>query len=74
MEDLGGRAAELERLVAESAELLKRALREYREAIRARPGAKSLDRKRRLLERASAQYLLLRKELEQLRDELREPD
>jgi uncharacterized membrane-anchored protein YhcB (DUF1043 family) len=75
------RAAELERMVRERAEVVKRVLKEYRDtqrasAARARGAAvrtreRALLNKKKLdLERANAEYIQLQKELDQLRSRL----
>jgi hypothetical protein len=74
------RAADLERLVKERAEIVKRVLKDYREAMRATNGApkgapRSRDRKlllkKRLdVERANAEYIQLQKELDHLRAQM----
>jgi hypothetical protein len=68
------RAAELELRVKERAELVKKALKEYREIMRAASRVKEgrqsnarLNKKRLHVERANAEYIQLQKELEQLR-------
>jgi hypothetical protein len=74
------RAAELERRVSERAEFVKKLLKEYRETARG-SGARRrrtvqlseqarLDKKRLDVERANAEYIKLRKELDRLRSEL----
>jgi len=69
------RAAELEQRIRERAEVVKQALREFRETQRA-SGSRGLQRTRersRLLkkkldiEKANAEYIQLQKELDQLR-------
>ena len=77
---LKSRAADLERLVTERAEIVKSVLRDYRETARATAaGAKgstrprdraSLNRKRVIVERANAEYIQLQKELDTLRSRL----
>ena len=73
------RAAELERLVKESAETVKNVLRDYRDTVRAssvktkgspRSERARLDKKRLSVERANAQYMRLQKELERLRSRM----
>jgi hypothetical protein len=74
------RAAELEQLVRERAEVVKRVLKEYREtqrtsAARARGAVRTheralLNKKKHDLERANAEYIQLQKELDQLRHRL----
>ena len=71
---LKSRAADLERLVSERAEIVKSVLRDYRETVRAsaaRPGGRArLNRKRVIVERANAEYIQLQKELETLRSRM----
>ncbi|MBI3652890.1 MAG: hypothetical protein HY231_17840 [Acidobacteria bacterium] len=74
------RAAELEMRVKETAETVKKVLREYRESVRAaarisKGTPKSRDRARLAkkqsdLERANAEYMQLQKELESLRSRI----
>ncbi|MEW6210090.1 MAG: hypothetical protein AB1631_17115 [Acidobacteriota bacterium] len=72
-QSLKKRAAELELRVKERAELVKKALKEYREIMRAASRVKEgrqnarLNKKRLHVERANAEYIQLQKELEQLR-------
>jgi hypothetical protein len=71
------KTAELERLVTERAETVKRVLKEYRESVREnaatlkgvpRTGDRERLKKKRLdVERANAEYMRLQKELENLR-------
>ena len=77
---LKSRAADLERLVNERAEIVKRVLRDYRETARASAAAAKgatrprdrdrLNRKRTIVERANAEYIQLQKELETLRSRM----
>ena len=77
---LKSRAADLERLVNERAEVVKKVLRDYRETARAsaasakgstRPRDRArLNRKRRIVERANAEYIQLQKELDTLRSRM----
>jgi hypothetical protein len=74
------RAADLERMVKERAEIVKRVLKDYREAVRATGGApkgaprgrdrKILLKKRLDVERANAEYIQLQKELDRLRAQM----
>jgi hypothetical protein len=74
------RAAELERLVKESAETVKNVLRDYRDTVRASssktkgsPRSRDrarLDKKRVIVERANAQYMRLQKELDRIRSRM----
>ena len=76
-QSLKSRAADLERLVIERAEVVKKVLRDYRETARAstatvkastRPRERArLNRKRGIVERANAEYIQLQKELDTLR-------
>jgi hypothetical protein len=77
---LKSRAADLERLVNERAEIVKRVLRDYRETARASAATAKgstgprdrarLNRKRTIVERANAEYIQLQKELETLRSRM----
>ena len=71
---LKSRAADLERLVSQRAEIVKSVLRDYRETARAsaaRPRDRArLNRKRVIVERANAEYIRLRKELDMLRSRM----
>ena len=77
---LRSRAADLERLVSERAEIVKSVLRDYRETARAtaaggkgstRPADRAgLNRKRVIVERANAEYIQLQKELDALRSRM----
>ncbi len=77
---LKSRAADLERLVNERAEIVKRVLRDYRETARASAAAAKgstrprdrarLNRKRMIVERANAEYIQLQKELDTLRSRM----
>ena len=78
-QSLKKRAAELERQVKDCAEMVKQILREYRETQRASaqreqsPPARlraRLQRKRRDVERANAEYMALQKELDLIRSRL----
>jgi chromosome condensin MukBEF ATPase and DNA-binding subunit MukB len=79
-QSLKKRAADLERRVEERAEAVKRVLKEYRETQRATtarakgslPGRlrARLNRKRLDVERATAEYIQLQKELENLRNRI----
>jgi hypothetical protein len=60
------RALELERCVRERADIVKRELREYRETLRSAPRAALLKKKQLDVQRANAEYMKLRKELDQL--------
>jgi hypothetical protein len=64
------RAAELERRVSERAEFVKKLLKEYRETARASSAHARLKKKRLDVERATAEYVRLQKELDRLRSEL----
>ena len=74
------RAADLERLVNERAEVVKRVLRDYRETARASAAAAKdstrprdrarLNRKRLIVEQANAEYIQLQKELDTLRSRM----
>ena len=77
---LKSRAADLERLVNERAEVVKKVLRDYRETARAsadaakgstRPRDRArLNRKRMIVEQANAEYIQLQKELDTLRSRM----
>ena len=77
---LKSRAADLERLVNERAEVVKRVLRDYRETARASAAAAKgsthprdrarLNRKRLIVEQANAEYIQLQKELDTLRSRM----
>jgi hypothetical protein len=77
---LKSRAADLERMVRERAEVVKKVLRDYRETVRAtsvaqkgsaRPRDRArINRKRLIVERANAEYMQLQKELEKLRSRM----
>ena len=77
---LKSRAADLERLVRERAEIVKSVLRDYRETARASAAAGKgstrarertrLNRKRLIVERANAEYIQLQKELDTLRSRM----
>lgn len=79
-QSLKKRAADLERRVEERAEAVKRVLKEYRETQRATtarakgalPGRlrAQLNKKRRDVERATAEYIQLQKELDLLRSRI----
>ena len=79
-QSLKSRAADLERLVRERAEVVKKVLRDYRETVRAtsvtpkgsaRPRDRArINRKRLIVERANAEYMQLQKELEKLRSRM----
>ncbi len=79
-QNLKKKTAELERLVTERAETVKRVLKDYRESVRAnaatlkgisRTSDRERLRKKRLdVERANAEYMQLQKELENLRKQL----
>ncbi len=79
-QSLKKRAADLERRVEERAEAVKRVLKEYRETQRATTArAKGslparlrarLNKKRLDVERATAEYIQLQKELENLRNRI----
>ncbi|HXG64631.1 MAG TPA: hypothetical protein VNO70_05960 [Blastocatellia bacterium] len=79
-QSLKKRAAEMERRIAEHAEVVKRLLKEYRETARASGGAVKgtaqprsrtrLLKKRLDVERATAEYVQLQKELDQLRSRM----
>jgi hypothetical protein len=74
---LKSRAADLERMVRERAEVVKKVLRDYRETVRAsniapkgsaRPRERArIKRKRLMVERVNAEYMQLQKELDKLR-------
>ena len=72
------RAADLERLVSERAEVVKKVLRDYRETARASADAAKgstrdrarLNRKRMIVEQANAEYIQLQKELDTLRSRM----
>ncbi|HXG91586.1 MAG TPA: hypothetical protein VNN73_04360 [Blastocatellia bacterium] len=79
-QSLKKRAAELEHLVRERAEIVKRVLKEYRETERASASKakgtlhtrdrERLNRKRLDVERANAEYMQLQKELDRVRHRL----
>jgi len=76
-QNLKKKTAELERLVEERAETVKRVLKEYRESVRENAATlngvprtndrERLKKKRLDVERANAEYMRLQKELESLR-------
>ena len=80
-QSLKSRAADLERLVRERAEVVKKVLRDYRETVRAtsseqkgsaRPRDRArINRKRLIVERANAEYMQLQKELDKLRSRIK---
>ena len=81
MKRLQEQEAELEYKVRERAELVKKMLREYRESTRPASSrgrvilsgqTKGLDKKKREVERANAEYIQLRKELDMIRSKLHE--
>lgn len=79
-QNLKKRTAELERLVKERADKVKRVLKEYRESVRANAATlkgvprtsdrERLKKKRLDVERANAEYMQLQKELDALRAQL----
>ena len=61
------RELELERCVQQHADIVKRELKEYREVLRADPRPSQLKKKQLDIQRANAEYIKVRKELEMLR-------
>ncbi|HYP29890.1 MAG TPA: hypothetical protein VE262_24485 [Blastocatellia bacterium] len=79
-QNLKKKTVELERLVKEREETVKRVLKDYRESVRANAATlkgvprtsdrERLKKKRMDVERANAEYMRLQKELENLRAQL----